>query len=196
MLRVFSIKKIVCSKIWRIIVLSLFAFQSSEATVANYTFAQSGGNYIALSGATTLYSGSWDDGSSALLTIPFTFVYNGTSYTSLGVNANGFITMGATNTDVYCGVQQSAVNSIAGYGTDLVGASVTSSVSYATRGSSPNRQFVIEWSDCDHYNNANQNHWTFQIVLNETSNTVQVVWGTSTVATTLGANSCADVASE
>lgn len=196
MLRVFSIKKIVCSKIWGIIVLSLFAFQSSEATVANYTFAQSGGNYTALSGATTLYSGSWDDGSSALLTIPFTFVYNGTSYTSLGVNANGFITMGATNTDVYCGVQQSAVNSIAGYGTDLVGASATSSISYATRGSSPNRQFVIQWSDCDHYNNANQNHWTFQIVLNETSNTVQVVWGTSTVATTLGANSCTDVASE
>lgn len=167
----------------------------ANATVANYTFAYTSGTFVALTGGTTFLSGSWDDGSSALLTIPFSFNYNGTSYTTLSINANGFITMGVVNADVYCGLQQSVGNSIAGYGTDLFG-SATSSIKYGSRGSSPNRQYVIEWNDCDHYGNSNQNHWTFQIILNETSNTIQVVWGSVTQATTLGANTCSDSPAE
>ncbi|MEP7168681.1 MAG: PKD-like domain-containing protein, partial [Bacteroidota bacterium] len=169
-------------------------FKPAKAIVGNYTFAPSTGNYLSITG-TTLFTGTWDDGSSALLTIPFSFTYNNAAYTTVGVNANGFITMGAVPSTVYCGLQTSAANSIAGYGTDLVG-SATSTIQYTTRGTTPNRQFVVQWADCDHYNNGNANHWTFQIILNETSNTVQVVWGASTDVTTMGANACADAATE
>jgi hypothetical protein len=170
------------------------SFKSATASVSNYSFTSSSGNYVAITG-TTLFSGTWDDNTSSLLTIPFTFTYNNVAYTTVGVNTNGFITMGAVPASVYCGLQSSAPNSIAAYGTDLVGSS-TSTIQYATRGSSPNRQFVVQWADVDHWNNANADHWYFQIILNETSNTVQVVWGASTDAVTMVANTCADVATE
>lgn len=174
----------------------LFIGKSSFALVSGYTFAFSTGNYIALSGGTNLFTASWDDGTSSTQTLPFSFNYNGTAYTTLTVNANGFITLGATSANVYCGLQTAASNSIAGYGTDLVSASASSTISVGTRGSAPNRQYVIQWADVDHYGNGSVNHWNFQIILNETSNTVQVVWGTSTDVTTMGANSCADVGTE
>jgi hypothetical protein len=170
---------------------------TARAAVGPYTFATSNGTYTAISG-TTLFSGTWDDGSSTLLTIPFTFIYNGTGYTTLSVTTNGFITLGAMPpVDIYCGVQSSPGNSIAGYGTDLVGASGSSSIQYTTIGSAPNRQFVIQWADCDHYNpSGNVNHWNFQIILNETTNTVQVVWGSITQVNTMGANNCGDISTE
>ena len=180
---------------WLFLSWLVFLSASTFGLVSTYTFSSSNSNYTSITG-TTLYSASWDDGSSALLTIPFTFNYNGTNYTTLCINANGFITLGAVNADVYCGLQTSAINSIAGYGTDLVGASASSSIIYNSRGTAPNRQFVVQWTDCDHFGNSNQNHWTFQILLNETSNTVQVIWGSSTDVTALGANSCADAATE
>ena len=80
--------------------------------------------------------------------------------------------------------------------TDFVNASATSSVSYTTSGSAPNRRFIVQWSDCDHYNNGQQNHISFQVVLNETTNTVQVVYGPITMATTFGPNTCSDVNTE
>ena len=167
-----------------------------QASVSSYTFTSSPGNYISVTG-TTLYSGSWDDGASALLTIPFSFTYNNTAYTTLSVTPNGFITLGAIpGGTIYCGLQAAPANSIAGYGTDLVGASASSSIQYATSGTAPNRKFIIQWTDCDHYGNGNVNHWSFQIVLNETSNTVQVVYGSFSTVTTMGANSCADASTE
>ncbi|MDP4265066.1 MAG: BNR-repeat neuraminidase N-terminal domain-containing protein [Bacteroidota bacterium] len=179
-----------------LLISTIVCAMASRATVGNYTFASSSGTYTPISG-TTLFSGAWDDGSSGLLTIPFSFIYNGTPYTTLSVNTNGFITLGAVPASVYCGLQSSAPNSIAAYGTDLVGASVSSTIQYTTIGSAPNRQFIIQWTDCDHYTGTTSlNHWSFQIILNETTNTVQVVWGNSTDVTTMGANNCADVATE
>ena len=168
----------------------------TKATIGNYTFATTNGIYTPIVG-TNFVSGSWDDLTSSLLTIPFTFLYNGAPYTSLAINTNGFITLGATPANSYCGLQSSAPYSIAGYGTDLVSASASSSIQYATIGTAPNRQYVIQWTDCDHYNTAGvQNHWNFQIVLNETTNTVQVIWGAVTQTATMGTNLCADVSTE
>jgi hypothetical protein len=168
---------------------------TARATVGNYTFASSIGTYTPIAG-TTFISSTWDDSTSGLITIPFAFTYNGTAFTTLAINTNGFITFGSIPATVYCGLQSSAANSIAGYGTDLVGASASSTIQYTTIGSAPNRQFVIQWADCDHYGTGSVNHWNFQIILNETTNTIQVVWGASTDVTTMGANNCADVATE
>jgi hypothetical protein len=173
------------------------AFYPAKAQVVTYTFASSSGTYTPIAG-TTIFTGTWDDGASALLTIPFTFNYNNINYTTLSATANGFITMGAiTPGTVYCGLQQSPPNSIAGYGTDLVSSTgVLSSVQYATTGTAPNRQFVVQWTNCQHYSSGGVDHWDFQVIINETSNTVQVVWGSSTDVTTMGVNNCGDVSTE
>ena len=171
----------------------LYNVNGASASVNNYTFASSSGTYTPIAG-TVLFSGTWDDSDSPLLTIPFSFSYNGNNYSTLGVNSNGFITLGALTNTVYCGLQTSAPNSIAGYGTDLSG-NAGSTIQYATTGVAPNRQFVVQWTDCKQFFQTTD-HYTFQIILNETTNTVQVVWGTVTAVTTTGANNCDDVATE
>ncbi len=169
---------------------------STKANVTNYTFASSSGTYTPISG-TVLYTGSWDDGASALLTIPFSFKFNDLFFNSLSVTANGFLTFGAIpNGNIYCGLQNSPSNSIAGYGTDLVASGAASTVQYSTLGSTPNRQFVVQWTNTKHYSGSASDLWTFQIILNESDNSVQVVYGTTSDATTMGANTCADVATE
>jgi hypothetical protein len=175
------------------ILITISIINQTTAAVNNYTFASTSSNYTAIFG-TTLFSGAWDDLNSTLLSIPFAFTYNGSSYTTLGVNSNGFITMEAITTTVYCGLQTSAPNSIAGYGTNLVG-NPSSSVQYASRGVSPNRQFVIQWTDCKHYL-ATGDSYTFQIILNETSNTVQIVWAAVTASTIMGVNNCSNISTE
>ena len=182
---------------WRqpLVVLVLLLAIGARASVSGYTFAASTTNYVPITG-TNVVSGTWDDTNSSLITLPFTFNYNNTAYTTVGISTNGFITLGAVTTTVYCGLQTAPANSIAGYGTDFVNASATSSVSYTTSGSSPDRRFIVQWSDCDHYNNSQQNHISFQVILNETTNTVQVIYGPITMATTFGPNTCSDVNTE
>ena len=180
-----------------LVVLSLTLINSVRAQVASYTFAYSAGTYTPISGI-IVDSGTWDDANSGLITIPFTFTYNNVPYTTLGINSNGFIVMGAVNGSQYdvCGLQQSSPNAIAGYGTDLInGTGGNSIVQYTTSGTTPNRQFVVQWNNVQHYGSTTD-HWDFQIVLNETSNTVQVVWGTSTDVTNMGPNSCSDANTE
>lgn len=167
-----------------------------SASVSGYTFSTSSSTYVPMTTGTTLVSGTWDDTNSSLITLPFSFTYDNVPYSTVGISTNGFLTLGAQTTTVYCGLQTSPANSIAGYGTDLVNASASSIVRYGTSGSAPNRRFIVEWSDCDHYSNGQQNHITFQVVLNETTNTVQVVFGTITMATTFGPNTCTDANTE
>ena len=187
-----------------LLMLGIVAMYGTKASVANYTFGTSVGNYTAITG-TTLFTSSttrFDDGTSALQTLPFTFTYNGLSFTTLGVSSNGYITLGAvpgTSTN-YCGLQASDAYSIAGYATDLVGVTTgatPSTVIVGTRGTAPSRQYVIQWTDVAHYTSGTYvDHWNFQIILNETTNTVQVVWGTSTDVTSMVANNCADAQTE
>ena len=188
------LQKIIFRKYITLFILLFFVKPfSTKAAVSGYSFSTSNGTYSAITG-TTLFSGLWDDSNSSLLTLPFTFTYNGINYTTVGVNSNGFITMGAVTSTVYCGLQTSAANSIAAYGTDLVG-NTGSTVQYTTSGTAPNRKFIVQWTDCKHYA-ATGDHFSFQLVLNETSNTVVVILGTFTCITTMGANTCTDVSTE
>src|SRR5882672_9415359 len=114
-----------------------------RASVSGYTLASSNTTYTPISG-TTVASGTWDDTNFSLVSLPFTFTYNNVAYTSVGISTNGFITLGALTTTVYCGLQTSPPNSIAGYGTDFVNASASSSVIYTTSGSAPNRRFIVQ----------------------------------------------------
>ncbi len=168
------------------------ALQIAKAQVSNYTFASSTGTYTPITGHGIMY-GSWDDNYMAPITLPFNFNYNQIPFNTVSVNCNGYITFGnASNpSSNACGLQNTSCSfySIAAYAADLQGSSV-SNIMDTVIGTTPNRKFIVQWTDCDHYGNNNADHWSFQIVLYETTNVIQVIYGPCTTVNTMGANTC------
>lgn len=160
-----------------------------SAQVASYTFAQASGTYTALTTPTTVHTAGWDD-NVASVTIPFSFTFNGTAYTSCDVSSNGFITFGGTapGTTAFTPISgTTAYNSaISALGRDLINNGVV--ISTKTLGTTPNRTFVVEWNNARRYDSGAQTgNFNFQIILLETSNIIKVVYGacTSSYATDL-----------
>ena len=184
--------------------------------VSNYTFSQSNVVYTAITGGTVLGNTTSDDQRFVDPAIPlggtvntgpgfpigFNFTYNGLVFDRFAVGNNGWISLGqsaltpsvdmnstsnlsnflastATNTPTLLR------NRIAGIGRDLQG-QTGSELRIQTIGSAPNRQCVIQWTGYRRFATTGENI-NFQIVLNETSNTVNVNFGTCTFT---GTNTC------
>ncbi|MCA6364469.1 MAG: T9SS type A sorting domain-containing protein [Bacteroidetes bacterium] len=151
-----------------------------QAQVSLYSFSETAATYTAVSG-TVIHAAGWNDPAPVSVPIPFTFTFNSVGYTSCSVNGNGYITFGAT---VSAAAGTTPVSVATGYngavsamGIDLI--SNSSVIEYATTGIAPNRVFVVQWSNCRRVadNNAGAD-WNFQIRLLETSNVIQVRYGT------------------
>jgi hypothetical protein len=189
-----------------IVIIAVCTVSMANAQVATtYVFSQSVGTWTPITGgiAFAAVGSGWDDASGTALPIGFTFTYNGTNYTEFGINPNGFIIMGnGPIVNTYCGAQGVTAtnnhNMIAGYGTDMIPISLTSGeIRYETIGTSPNQQLVVQWVNVHHYpGGPTGDDYSFQIILNETSNTVQVVLGPFLAVTTMGPNTCSDAANE
>ncbi len=173
-------------------------YHLGTAQVNLYDFVQSNGTYTELTGATTLAtatattgSGSLDDLTYTLAagTIPFSFVYDGVSYSGCVVSTNGYMTFGATSPSTTSYTPISASTSYAGAIAALGGnlnayffsgnASQTGSISYQTLGTTPNRKFVIQYKNFKPQAQSGTTYTTamnFQIVLNETSNAIDVIY--------------------
>jgi hypothetical protein len=154
--------------------------------VSGYTFSQSSGTYSPVAG-TSIHASGWDD-AIASAAIPFTFTFNGTGYTSVSVNTNGYVTFGATTsaTNGYSAISSTTGYSgaVAAFSRDLI--SNASTVVTSTIGSAPNRQFVIQWNNAQRYSGGAiaGDVLNFQVVLNETSNAINVIYGTCTATST------------
>jgi subtilisin-like proprotein convertase family protein len=178
-----------------IALLSLFTLflsgTKSDAQVSAYGFIQSSGTYTPIAG-TTVFGAGWDDNVGAV-TIPFSFTFNGIAYTAVNVSSNGFLTFGATapSTINYTPISNVAAyaGAVAPFGRDLI--SATNAITQTTLGSAPNRQFVVQWTNINRYDLGAVvgDALSFQIILNETSNSVQVMYGPST-ATSATARTC------
>jgi hypothetical protein len=89
-----------------LLVLATCSLISVKAQVATYyTFAASSGTYTPITGGTVVAKSTTTTGATALDdvvynlpngTIPFPFVFNGSGFTGLNINSNGYITFGAT----------------------------------------------------------------------------------------------------
>lgn len=75
-------------------VLLLFAQPSLFAQVSNYAFAQTSATYAAAGIGGTRQTSAEGDDQAVAVTLPFTFNYNGTGYTSVAISSNGFLQMG------------------------------------------------------------------------------------------------------
>lgn len=183
------IRKASIKGLWMFVLILFFGFQAG-AQVSAYTFAQSSGTYTPITGGTTLGIPTNDDDNFNSLPIGFYFFYNGIPYNTFSVNNNGVVYMGNTATSTY-GVIASNLytNAIAGCNYDIQGNIGTGNLSYKTIGTAPNRTLVVQWTSYRAYFSTNGDNFNFQIRLNETSNTVQVVFGSYVINNLRGAQS-------
>lgn len=190
----------------------------SYGQVGAYTFAQSNDTYTAITtggillGDTTSDDNSFGDPAQPTTTvlsgpgipIGFNFSYGGFTYDRVGVNANGWISLGrstltpsvnlgansyvplsvtttTTPADLRCRISAFAAD-LQSQGPGLVGGvGVSGNIRVVTEGTAPNRTLVVQWTGYRRYNAVGDN-LNFQIRLNEGSNTVQLRYGTMLVA--------------
>jgi hypothetical protein len=159
-----------------------------------YTFSQASGTYTPLSGGTSFQSGATlsTNAVSGAITIPFTFNFNGTGYTSLIISNNGFVTFGATAPAAAAvnplSITTGYAGAIAGYGFNLVASAVSGAapdISYGTDGA----DFVVQFTDLAR-TGITGDRMSFQIRLTQTTNAVKIVYNNwaATTTTTSAAN--------
>jgi len=173
-----------------------------KAQVSAYTFASAAGTYTAITSGTVANAvgSSWDDAVTSAIPIGFNFYFNGTTYSTFGINSNGFIILGSgAPVTGYCpaNIGTSNSNVIMAYGTDLVPVSASlGEIQYLTQGSGSSHTLTVQWKNVHHFLGAAGDNWTFQIILTESTNTVKIVYGPMTETTSGAANACADAANE
>ncbi|TND08993.1 MAG: hypothetical protein FD123_1847 [Bacteroidetes bacterium] len=169
---------------WTLVVLFATFASGLNGQVSSYTFSSSTGTYTPISGGTQLGTATTDDDVFGALPIGFSFCYNGTTYTTFGVNSNGWISLGSTTpASSYTALSTGSTNNvIAGFNFDIQGEPTTGYLQYLTTGVSPNQTLIVQWTDFDAFSSTtNTDNYNFQIRLNETSNTIEVVYGSYTV---------------
>jgi|GEM_PF-2490130 len=176
-----------------------YSFKDSTGTYTPIT-----GTYVttkALSTGTGVASQAYDDGYFNGIKIPFTFTYNGSTYTTLNVCTNGFVSLGkvfTTTTSTTAPIYYSsgdlkgtgqAVDTIprpiiAPFWTDLIftaaKGSATQGISYTSTGTTPNRVFTIQWHNAGWDAGATAGSISFQLKLFETTNVIEFVYNRET----------------
>lgn len=153
---------------------------SPAATAAGMSFTSFMWAYLPVqAGNTTVMTtspGCYDDQASGLITLPFTFFYHNTPFTTLGIHANGYIKMGGIAPLVYAQVLSNESDIIAVFANDLYGCAFGRDISYGVVGTAPNRSFIIQWSNWGFYNYG-FSEFSAQIILKESDNTIQFRYG-------------------
>ncbi|MEI6312383.1 MAG: fibronectin type III domain-containing protein [Bacteroidota bacterium] len=161
-----------------------------NAQVANYSFSQTTGTYTPITGGTLLsaVSVSNDDNTYAAVPIGFTFNYNGTNYTTIGVNSNGYVALGGTApSSFYDGTSiQNVVNACHVFSEDLMGGATGCEIQYITTGTSGSRIFTIQWKNWGFYNSGSTTgpEINFQLQFFEGSNIIRFNYSPGTISST------------
>ncbi|BDQ02176.1 choice-of-anchor J domain-containing protein [Ignavibacterium sp.] len=201
-------KKIILKFHLLIMVLMILFQLESSAQVSVMNFTSSSGTYSEITGGTLLGSTTSDDqyfvdpgvplgGTTRTgpgFPIGFDFVINGNTFDRFGINNNGWISLGKSalspSVDMNTSSSYNPLSSttaitppelrtrIAGLGRDLQ-AQTGAELRYELLGTAPNRTLVIQWKGYRKFG-ATGDDYNFQIRLNETSNTVEIVYGTMT----------------
>ena len=159
---------------------ALFSCWQISAQVSSYAFSQTAGTYTEITGGTVLGTPTNDDTSFNAIAIGFDFVFNGVSYTQISVQSNGFIAFGATISSSYNSISTGTSNNvIAALNRDLQGNEVSGELSHQLSGTAPNRVLTVQWKSYRSYLAAGD-VYNFQIKLYETTNVIDVVYGSFT----------------
>ncbi|MDR6406248.1 MULTISPECIES: T9SS type A sorting domain-containing protein [Chryseobacterium] len=173
---------------------ALFLGIYNTAQVSTYSFTQSAGSFSAISG-TNLDIATGNTSTTNLnsavypVTLPFNFVFNGISYSSMNVSTNGFVTFGATAPSTTTTTPISSTTAyegaIAAFGRDISSMyeinGTTGSISWETLGTAPNREVVVQWKNFRPNSSTSVTAayaFAFQIRLHETTNVINTVYDT------------------
>ncbi len=141
-----------------------------------------------------------DDASSDAITLPFTFYFFNNPRTSLVINSNGWLsfdtgsipTASAMRTPVLpvgaAGNSAAPNDAIFAYWRDLnenTGQTPSQLISWEVKGAAPMRRFIALWKNIAVSSNTGNN--TFEIILFEGSNTIELRWGDIDTTGTFGA---------
>jgi len=129
-------------------------------------------NWIEISGTGTQILINTDDIVAFNIPIGFTFNFYGTDYTQFAISNNGLFFSGAawsqwTNQPIMASTPHGF---IAPFWDDLT-TWATGTAWYETIGTAPNRIFVVEWKDCQHYAST-PSGVTLQAIMYEGSNNI------------------------
>ncbi|MEN0079835.1 GEVED domain-containing protein [Flavobacterium lindanitolerans] len=187
------------------LLLLMLIYGTASAQIVNYGFSQSAGTFTDLTNPTLIAeptsltgTGAIDDNKYNAVAIPFSFPFNGTSFTALNIHADGFVSFGATSPSGNTPISNSATTfdgAIAAVATDMHALynidGRTGSISTQEVGTAPNREFVIQWMHFRPYLSSTSItsyfDWSFQIRLKENGE-INIVYdlkvtGTPTSAT-------------
>ena len=172
----------VSKRIHMFLVMSIFtAFMlTNQSAKAVYTLSSCGGGMLISTGT---YAINGDDNMSSAISLPFSFNFYGTNYTSLSVSTNGFISFTGGSSACCSGYTLPNTSSqpyIALAHTDLNAYSSTpgtnGSIYYDILGTSPNRTFVLHYQGVDQCCGSTP-ILTGEIQLYETTNEIRIVMG-------------------
>jgi hypothetical protein len=160
-------------------VTSIFAQPSA------YSFAGSTGTYTAISGTTLGAAAIGDDVGIGNLPIGFTFNYNATNFTVFGARSNGLIELGqtaATLSGFSANGLATTANCVAALWDD--NNTTGSTIIYATTGTAPTRVLTVQYTNMHVGNGGAAANPTIdlQILLFETSNRIQFIYGNTSAA--------------
>lgn len=170
--------------------LLLWGLTSAQAQVTNYTFSAVAGTYTEITGGTVHATGTGIGNTEYALALPFNFPFHGLTYASggnIGVNANGFVTLGTGYGGQTAPLTSLSVPTIAGWANYLTG-TATGELRSQTTGTSPNQVLTIQWKNFTRGPGANISNdlFNFQIKMYE-SGRIDIVYGAMSVATEVGA---------
>lgn len=163
-----------------VILLLSFSLGLNAQVTTNYQFASSSGTYTPLAGGTILGDDFNDDDNFTGLPIGFSFKYNCSDFTTFSVQTNGFIIFGSQTSFDYTPISAAGTvnNVISALARDMQSTEVTGQLSYLTTGTAPNRVLTVDWLNYKKFGvNGNGDNYNFQIKLYETSNVIEVVYG-------------------
>lgn len=184
--------------LWFLLVVLCFSKQgAAQTTAAAYNFTALSGTFTSISATgTSTTTISFDDANQSGISIGFPFIFCTTSYNTLSVCSNGWLSLANSTSSV---LTNSAAN-VPGAGflmpfwDDLNGAGCTAY--YQTTGVSPNRIFTFEWNNWGSYLFNGTGNNSFQVKLYEAGNVIEFIYGPGTYAgkaATIGiANSTTD----
>jgi hypothetical protein len=165
---------------WLLLMALLLMARPGFAQVDTYSFSPSSGTFTPLPAAaqpvTTI---SVDDAISGAIPIGFSFTFDGTAYTQVYANSNGFLSFNASapSSGSYTNALATTAATYrplaAPYWDDLSGS--TGTAAYQTTGTAPNRTFTFEWLNWRQLSGASA-QFSFQVQLVEGTNVVRFVY--------------------
>jgi hypothetical protein len=163
-----------------VLVTFLSSIQAFGQAVSTYTFVETTDTYAEVVGTSSTATG--DDGTQTAIPIGFTFKFGGVDYTTFSITTNGMIRLGggAISSGWVNGLSNTATNRplIAPLWDD--NHRNTGSIQYLTSGAPGSQKLEVGWHQINIGGGGSTsavNNASFKVVLYETSNNIDIVYG-------------------